>query len=220
MSREVLLTHVSDSLESEQDRQMRLQRASRLREIVEYALALGNARSGKFSQRDLAVSLNLAPTMVTRYLTGNVDVLGLKFSTIELLASACELTETTLFTWIRSGRSDAMNVEERFHQGLMSHQPIDLARRLLDSLECVHGPIQRHEDPEVPGVVIDYEGLLAQIEAIRERNSERRFRALLEACAAEPAAQKVEAKAGLDPQDWEALGLLLDREDLEEAYIH
>lgn len=108
-------------------------RSERLREIVLFALERLGGRA-RISQRKLAQAMGCAPTMVTRYLTGQ-DPLGLKVVTLVHLARVAGLHPGTLHVWLEDGRDLAMAHERRVSDSLDGCQPIDLAKELVRRLE-------------------------------------------------------------------------------------
>lgn len=108
-------------------------RAERLREIVLFCLERLGGRA-KVSQRKLAQQLGLAPTMITRYLTGQ-DPHALKVGTLEQLALVAGVDAGAIHAWIHGGRSYAMSYQRRVSDALDACQPLDLARELVRRLE-------------------------------------------------------------------------------------
>jgi len=178
-------------------------RADGLREVVEFALGASNGR--KISQRELAEKLHLAPTMVTRYLTGNVEFNSLRAITIELLAKACGLTETSVFLWIREGREAAMLFEERCRQDVTPLAPLDLARRLVMALEK-GGALGQTE------VELDREWVQSLLDEQRRAVGERGFAVLVEANRAESSLRRFEENEPLSGADVDILSELLNRD--------
>lgn len=108
-------------------------RAERLREIVLFCLERLGGRA-RVSQRKLAQQLGLAPTMVTRYLTGQ-DPYALKVGTLEQLARVAGVDPGTMHAWVQGGRSHGMAYQRRVSGTLDACQPLDLARELVRRLE-------------------------------------------------------------------------------------
>lgn len=180
-------------------------REQRLAEIVRYAQQrLGSGASQRASQRALSERLSCAPTMIGRYLTGNVVFGNMRAETVRALAEAAELDVGTLFVWIERGRDAAMAHEQHLRGEPVAFQPVDLARRLVTLLEASPAAAVEQDPPQV-----DVQGLMTLLEETR-RESSRLFDRMVRALNAEAMLQRL-AIGEPEEDDWRLLGALLEQ---------
>lgn len=191
--------------------------AIRFREVIDYALTQLGGPSGRASQKDLADQLQLAPTMVTRYLTQRAAFDGLRATTIERLASVCGLETGAIYTWVRDGRAAAMAYQQRFSAKPVAFSPLELAEQLATLLQR-QASSQEQAAAAAP-LQPDYDGLLQALEDARAV-APALFDRLLEITKAAPTRLRVEAAEELTQQDWLKLQQLLDEqpEVLQQRY--
>lgn len=190
--------------------------AVRFREVIDYALTQLSGPSGKASQKDLADKLQLAPTMVTRYLTQRAAFDGLRATTIERLASVCGLETGAIYTWVRDGRAAAMAYQQRFSAKPVAFSPLELAEQLVTLLQEQQGVVSMDGTPSPPP---DYDGLLQALADARAV-APALFDRLAEITKAAPTLERVRAAEDLNQQDWLTLQQLLDEqpEALQQRY--
>lgn len=182
-------------------------RAQRFADLIRYAQKVCGRGSGeRASQRELADRIEVAGTMITRYLSGSVDWQNIKASTVALLAQAAELHVGTAYVWIEEGRDAAFAHEARIRSRPTAFQPLDLARELTAMLEA-----EPHDLP----ARIDYCTVKAKLEAI-EAESPRLYASFVSRIKAEDALAKIEFNQHLEPEDWEKINELLG-EPLDQA---
>ena len=182
--------------------------AVRFREVIDYALTQLSGPSGKASQKDLADQLQLAPTMVTRYLTQRAAFDGLRATTVERLASVCGLETGAIYTWVRDGRAAAMAYQQRFSAKPVAFSPLELAEQLVTLLQEQQGlPAAAEARVLAP----DHEGLLQALESARAV-APALFDRLVALTKAAQTLERVRAAEDLDQQDWFKLQQLLDEQ--------
>lgn len=182
--------------------------ALRFREVVDYALSRLGGPAGKASQRELAEQLELAPTMVTRYLTQRAAFDGLRAATIERLAVVCQLEPGAIYAWIRGGRAAAMAYQQRFSSRPVAFSPLELAEQLVALLREQQGASSADQD-RAPAP--DYDGLLQALADARAV-APALFDRLAEITKAAPTLERVRAAEDLNQQDWLTLQQLLDEQ--------
>lgn len=176
-------------------------RAQRFAEVIRYAQKVCGKGSGeRASQRELADRIDVAGTMVTRYLSGSVDWSNCKTHTAALIAKAAELHVGSIYVWIDQGREAALQHEAQLRGRPVAFQPLDLARELTAMLEA-----EPHEAGEL-GVSIQL--LKARLEDA-ERESPRLFGTLVAKLGAESAVAKVQFGEPLSSQELEIISVLL-----------
>ena len=177
-------------------------RRQRFQEIVRYAMEVNTQSDRRFSQRDLADKLKVAPTMVTRYLQGRVEFWSMKAITLELLAKSCDLDVGSLYVWIQEGRAKALEHQERIESEPSMTRAEDLIKRALVMLENEKKP---------PGQKpIRYPALRKAIRDLRLAVGEAVYERMVRLAGAEQALAAVEAGEDLWLDADEALAGLLD----------
>lgn len=177
-------------------------RRKRFQEIVRYALEVNTQTDRRFSQRDLADKLKVAPTMITRYLQGRVEFWSMKAVTLDFLAKSCGLDVGTLYAWIEKGRDEAIRHQERVEQEPAIARPQDLLRRALSMLENEKKP-PGQKGPRYPA-------LRKAIRDLRLSVGEAVYPRLIRLAEAEAALQAVEAGEDLWLDAEDALAALLE----------
>jgi transcriptional regulator with XRE-family HTH domain len=128
------------NLDSDQQWEKREAQAQRFAEVIRHAQKV--CRTGtapRASQRELADRLQVAGTMVTRYISGRVQFENIKTETAQLIADAAGISVGSLYAWIQEGRERAMEVEARVKGQPVAFTPRDLAAKLLELLEQEEG---------------------------------------------------------------------------------
>lgn len=169
---------------------------------MRFAMEINTQSDRRFSQRDLADKLKVAPTMVTRYLQGRVEFWSMKAVTLDLLAKSCGLDVGTLYVWMEQGRDAALLHEERMAAQPTMTKPEDLLRRALSLLENEKKP---------PGQKrCRYPALIKAIEDLKDSVGELMFERLVRLSGAEEVLQRLAQgeELWLDAED--TLAKLLD----------
>lgn len=183
--------------------------AQRFREVIDYALVQRGGPGGRASQRDLAEQLGIAATMVTRYLTHRAAFDGLRATTVERLALACNLEVGAIYAWIRDGRAAAMAYQQRLQSEPVAFSPLDLAERLAALLR--QQAVDPADSPLPP--TPDYDCLRLALDDARAV-APALFDRLVALTKAAQTLERVRAVEELDQQDWLRLQQLLDEQPL------
>lgn len=184
-------------------------RRQRFQEIVRYAMEINTQNDRRFSQRDLADKLKVAPTMVTRYLQGRVEFWSMKAITLELLAKSCDLDVGSLYVWIQEGRAKALEHQERIESEPSMTRAEDLIKRALVMLENEKKP---------PGQKsLRYEALKRALDDLKGSAGELMFERMVALADAKAALSAVERGGELDSAGASKLAALLgiETEQLE-----
>lgn len=122
--------------------------AQRFAEVIRYAQRVSKSGTEvQATQKSLADKIEVAGTMITRYLSGKVQFGNIKSETARLIAEAAGLHVGSLYCWIIEGKEAAMQHEERLRGEPVAFKPLDLAERLVDALrhEESAGPVERQD---------------------------------------------------------------------------
>jgi transcriptional regulator with XRE-family HTH domain len=182
-------------------------RAQRFADLIRYAQRVcGRGDSSKASQRELAERIEVAGTMITRYLSGTVDWSNIKTQTARLIADAAEMDVGSIYVWIENGREAAFRHEAQIRSRPVSFGPLELARELTAMLEQQGG--ERSAGP-------DYRLVREKLVAV-EGESPRLFSSLVGRIGAEGALAKLEFGHPLTEEEWQQINTLLGEEKDQE----
>lgn len=192
--------------------------ASALRENLAAVIRFAQERCGQEghvgTQRDLAERLDLAPTMIGRYLTHAVDPNQLKLATVRRLAELCGLSLDALVLWLFEGQATPACTNGQRGKGLVDFSATELCAELQQRIAVLEGA------GNLPAPVLEHEKLLADLAERRRVAGDELFQIAVESLHAESALQRVALHQALSPCDWNVLGKLLsaDPEQLKQRY--
>lgn len=114
--------------------------AQRFAEVIRYAQRVGKSGTEiRSSQKNLADKIEVAGTMITRYLSGKVQFGNIKSETARLIAEAAGLHVGSLYAWIVDGKDAAMVLEEKLRGEPVAFKPLEMAEKLVVALRKEEG---------------------------------------------------------------------------------
>lgn len=197
------------------------QRAARLSEIIEHALAVITARSGSAigAHRRLSDALSCSVTMLTRYKQGT-DFDNLKCGTVRQLAAVTGLDPGVLYTWVASGREAAIAQQRLLEQTPVAFSPLDLLKELEHALKRTTAVAAAHQEQPQTEPVLQAAAIAAELQQLHDQAPELLQR-LAAALQIEHLLASIEQRTALDEREWSALAQLFGTttEQLQQRFL-